>query len=683
MNVRRPGIYTVLWLLLLLASQSGRAQGGIVEGLTNRINNFSNSGGASGGDSLKSRWKYEETTNVQVFFRDSTRSYGLDSSILDYTIRFPIPATHLFLGNTGSPTRSLLFDPRPVAGFDPGFHAYDAYKIPLEKIRFFNATKPFTELSYTLAGRGEQIIDILHTQNLKPYWNIGLQYRMINAPGTFRNQKSNHNNYLVTSWYQSPNKRYNNYAVFLLNSLEAGENGGIRNDKDYLNNPVYADDRYTIPTYLGGTPNYTNNFFSTNISTGNKYKETTLLLRQQYDFGRKDSVVTDSTVIPLFFPRLRFEHEFRYGSYRYNYVDQPSASLDAQNVPDSVYYDSVYQLRVRKDTGLNIVDRWREITNDFSVYQFPDANNLHQFIKVGIALQLLNGEVQTERSLHNLIGHGEYRNQSKNGKWDINASGKLYLSGYNVGDYHVYVSLLRLINPRVGSLQAGFENINRTPPFVFSPSSNFGVITRGPNFSKENTVHLFASLFQPKLQIQLRGDYYLITNYLYLKDFYKIQQESAPFNVLRISASKHFRFGRFLHLYSDLYLQQPTGAVEVNMPLFFTRQRFGYQGKLGTKKMNIAFGTELRYHTPYKADNYSPVLGQFFYQDSVRISNLPRIDLYSHLQIRNFRAFVRLENLNTVTFRDGLDFTNNNLVAPGYPNPGLIFRLGIYWGFVN
>jgi len=31
----------------------------------------------------------------------------------------------------------------------------------------------------------------------------------------------------------------------------------------------------------------------------------------------------------------------------------------------------------------------------------------------------------------------------------------------------------------------------------------------------------------------------------------------------------------------------------------------------------------------------------------------------------------------------GFAFVNNNLAAPLYPMPGLFFRLGIYWGFVN
>src|SRR5206468_7463087 len=138
--------------------------------------------------------------------------------------------------------------------------------------------------------------------------------------------------------------------------------------------------------------------------------------------------------------------------------------------------------------------------------------------------------------------------------------------------------------------------------------------------------------------------------------------------------------------HADVYFQQVVGNAPLNVPVIYTRNRIAYEGNLGFKNLDIALGTEVRYHTPYKADDYSPVLGQFFYQDSISISNnLPNISAYIHFRIRSFKAFIRAENLNTARKMStgGFGFTNNNLVAPGYPLPGLQFRLGIYWSFVN
>ena len=61
---------------------------------------------------------------------------------------------------------------------------------------------------------------------------------------------------------------------------------------------------------------------------------------------------------------------------------------------------------------------------------------------------------------------------------------------------------------------------------------------------------------------------------------------------------------------------------------------------------------------------------------------LPEIAAYFHFRIRTFTAYVRLENLNSFDPSTG-KFTRNNIVSPGYPYPGMVFRLGVYWSFIN
>lgn len=674
--------------MICFASVAKAQRPNILQTIGNRASGFGSGSGGSSNDSLQHRNKYEDSLTLRIFYRDSTTIHQLDSSISDFTKRFPIPATHIFLGNTGAATRSLLFAPAMKAGWDPGFHALDVYKWQLDKVQFFNTTRPYTEMNYLLGARAEQIIEVLHTQNIKPNWNFSLHYRLINSPGTFRNQTSNHNNYWFTSKFQSRNKQYNNYFVLLGNRLQVGENGGIKNNEDYLNNPVYAKDRSLIPTNIGGDPYPGTNFFSNSLYTGNRYKEFNFLLRQQYDFGRKDSlVVNDSTVIQLFYPNVRFEHTFNYGTYRYSFQDFPASSGTQQNIPDSAWYARNYGISIPKKDSLFFNDNWKEISNDFSIYQFPDPKNLQQFIKLGAQLQLLQGNFFRDSaalpstSLQNVIAHGEYRNLTKNKKWDMLAQGQLWLAGYNAGNYHAYISLQRL-NSKLGNFQLGFENVNRSPWFNYDTRSGF-YLDAPQTFKNENTTHLFASMFLKKLQLQLSGDYYLIGNYLYLTNFYRLQQESSIFNVLRINALKTFTIARHWNWRAEVYVQQKAGNANLNIPLVYTRNRLMYEGNLGFKNLNIAFGLEGRYYTPYKADNYSPIRGQFFYQDSVTIRNLPDISLFLHFKIRGFTAYVRAENLNTARTFGGLQFNNNNLAAPGYPTPGLNIRLGIYWSFVN
>jgi hypothetical protein len=118
------------------------------------------------------------------------------------------------------------------------------------------------------------------------------------------------------------------------------------------------------------------------------------------------------------------------------------------------------------------------------------------------------------------------------------------------------------------------------------------------------------------------------------------------------------------------------------LPLLFTRNRFAYEGKF-FKTLNLSTGVELRYHTAYKADGFSPVLGQFFLQNTETIKNLPDIAAYLHFRIRSMAVFIRAENLNTVQATPSFGFVNNNFATPNQPTPGFFVRLGIFWGFVN
>ena len=358
--------------MVVVATSSINAQGGILR----RVGSGglpSGSGAAS--DSFERRNRFEDSITIYYRYLDSSRNYFLDSSLNDFSKRFPVPYTYHYLGNPGTAAKSILFHPAKQTGFTPGFPAFDVYRWSIDKVRFFTATRPYTELGYVLGSQAQQIIEVMHTQNFKPHWNISLNYRLINAPGFFKNQHTNHNNYLFTSWYNSPNRRYNNFLILVGNKLQTGENGGIQTGEDYLNDPTY-DDRLSVPVKLGSGDAFSRNLFNDALQTGNRSRDFTALMRQQYDLGRKDSLVTDSTVIPLFFPRLRFEHTFK--------TSQFQAPVFATIQPTLFIMMQFYGVMLRDSIDtIQRTDKWRELSNDFSIYQFPDAKNLQQFIKAG------------------------------------------------------------------------------------------------------------------------------------------------------------------------------------------------------------------------------------------------------------------------------------------------------------
>src|SRR5688572_20298794 len=100
----------LLFLASLLTIQAGAQN--VLQGIGDRIPRLGgSSGGVSTSDSLKSRAKAEESITLRYYLLDSSRAKKLDTTISDFTYRFPIPGTHTYLGNTGSATKSLIYAP--------------------------------------------------------------------------------------------------------------------------------------------------------------------------------------------------------------------------------------------------------------------------------------------------------------------------------------------------------------------------------------------------------------------------------------------------------------------------------------------------------------------------------------------------------------------------------------------
>jgi hypothetical protein len=647
------------------------------------------SGGNRGGskkDSLRHRTGLEDTLTLTYRFLDSTHIYRLDTSVADIDKFYPVPSIYRTLGgNVGTAAKSIVFTPNFKPGWDAGFHSYDIYRLTWENTRFFTTTRPYTEMEYLLGSANEQNIRVLHTQNINEHWNFAFQYRLTGGPGQYKSEKSNHNNYALYTWYESPRKRYHLYGGFLANNLKSEENGG------FINNSVLYSSSYTnrfeVPTNVGGNTDYQSNIFNTTLETGTHYSDFQLLLRQQYDLGQQDSViVNDSTTYYLFYPRIRLQHTLQINTYNYQYVD---------NSPDSSthFYQKAYNFLSTPLPGFYIQDRWSQIINDFALYQYPVAKNPSQYLTEGISLETLRGTFFSSiKEFYNVYGHAEYRNQTRNKKWDIDLHGKLYLEGYNIGNYDLYGSIARSLGRRIGYLQAGFENTLRTPSYIYQKYSSFNFNNTGITTpTNENNSQVFGSLWMPYLKMNIAAHYYLMTNYTYLKDYTGVAQYSSPFNILQLAVQKETHLTKRWVWYGDFYLQQVTGDAPVRVPLFYTRDRFVYEGRL-YRKLNLATGLEIRYATAYKTDMYSPLLGQFFPQlgqsDSpygtspIIYHNRPRIDAFVHFRIHTFYLIARAENLNTLSLSP-FGFKTVNQPYVGFADPGLIIHFGISWGFVN
>jgi hypothetical protein len=673
-------IVATLFFLALMQSALPQIPGALSRGMFGGGNKSASTSTRVGGSDTSSknstlgfehRDDAKDSISIGFKFLDSIRNNKLDSSINDFYNYFIVPAAQQYLGNNGSPGYSLIYTPFLKPGWDAGFHAFDAYRLTLENTRFFKTNKPFSQMGYQLASGKEQMIKLLHTQNPRPNLNFGFEYRLISAPGFFVTQNTNLNNYRLFSNYQCKRKRYAAFFTLLANTFKASENGGMKNDS-LLDDKDFSK-RFTIPVNLGGDATIQPNPFKSSVSTGNIYKEATFFVRQTYDIGKKDSVeVNDSTTEYVFYPKLRFQHSFSYNSYSYQFKDI---------VADSSIYQQWYDttLKKKRDT-LMVIDQWKIVTNDFSLIQFPDTKNAAQFLLAGARVENLKGIFAGgDKNFYNIVLHGEYRNKTRNRLWDILAKGEFYLNGINSGDYSAFATLSRTLNKKLGSVRLLFNNVNRSPSFIYTGYSSFN-FGNGGDYKKENITVLKASAENPYFNISFTN--YLLTNYLYFTDYYHTAQYDRLINLIQATVSKKIPLSRRWNWYTEITLQQTDGAAPIKVPFVFTRNRLAYEGVF-YKNLNLSAGIDFRYYTSYNAYNYSPVMGQFVRQDTVATKNRPDVSGFLHFRIKSFTAYLRLENLNAIDFSNGFGFTKNNFAAPHYVYQGLIFRFGILWNFVN
>ena len=635
-----------------------------------RFNSFGGGGGGAT-DSLQKRDKAEDSIAIYYRLYNSLAIRNMDTSVNDFFSKFILPYSNYNLGNLGNASKSYLFNPLQRGGWDAGFRSYEVYNYTLEQTPFYQTTKPYTELGYLLGGKGEQLIELLHTQNKTKQFNYSFAYRFSNAPGNLKNQHANLNNMRITANYQSKRKRYASYWVMLLNKSASSENGGLVNsnliDSLSLNNP------YELETRLGISGVSFRNPFNTSIATGTTYKEQNFVWKQTYDIGQKDSVVKDTVTTYLFYPRLRFQNEIKYQSNQFAFADANPLALN---------YEQYFNYKLPVGQTMLFQDQWKRFTNEFSLVSFPEKTNPNQFLQVGLGYQQLNfNDTLLSWSNHDVYGLGVYKNKTKNLRWDIQASGKLFLNGYHAGDYEALFSLTSVFNKKGDQVALWLQNSNRTPSFNRLGITAFP-ISKLSTIDKENIIELGAMWDQKSRGLTASFQYKLIQNFQYFGSGYQPLVYDKALSYIKGTVSNQLKLSTHWNWYNELSLQFVDPNAPLHLPVIFTRQRLAFEGNF-FKNLFLSTGLELIYHSAFQPDAYMPLTGQFYLQDQFTTNNRPIANAFLNFRIKRFKGFIRMEQLNTLLATSNQLGTRYQFTAPNYLGTGTWLRVGIWWNFIN
>jgi hypothetical protein len=154
-------------------------------------------------------------------------------------------------------------------------------------------------------------------------------------------------------------------------------------------------------------------------------------------------------------------------------------------------------------------------------------------------------------------------------------------------------------------------------------------------------------------------------------------QYASTINYVSVKLNKEITFGRFALDNTVLYQKTDQNDAILNVPEIVTRNTIYYTNYLFKKALFLQTGITLNYFTSYLANDYNPVIGEFFIQDKKEIGNYPNLDFFINARIQRTRIYLKAEHFNS-------SFTGNNFYsAPNNPYRDFTIRFGLIWNFFN
>lgn len=616
-------------------------------------------------------WRNER---ARLTFRkaNSNAVYIPDTSLHTFHRRPFIQPWHGNLGNHGSAAFNWFFTPEYRVGPTLGYHVFDVYRYHPDSLYYYNTNRPYSNFIFQLGGKLEQTAQIMHTQNIRPHWNVALQYRKLTSPGAYVMQRTNHDNAWITTNFQSPKLRYKLYGAIVYNQQQQDENGGIT-DEGFLDSAAFGD-RRTIPVRFDNARIGT---VGDNVRSGitNTQRDVSVLLQHSYTFGPIDTLYNeDSTRYSLELkPRFGISHRLQIGYERHSYRDMRS---------DSLRYVDFFNQPLRREGQDSVVSVQRVFTIDNRIMLNSFIGKKENLLSFSAGLGTRNDKFRTHYGIgtnaNNVFSNyliGELKKEILQQKqWFYNASAMLYLTG-TPGSSLLNIEAGKDLGYNWGSLRAGFSQSINSAPYSYEIYQN-QYDTMLTSFGKESITQISGTYDNYRRGVSGGVRNYLINNYIFINEQQRPDQSSETFNITQVWLNKIFRLGKFV-LDNELVYQQKAGNAPVNIPSLIGRHQLSIETNLFKSSLYIASGVEVRYHTAFSPMAYSTYLNRFYYQNAYYLTNTPSGAVFFNFSIKQFRAYFMGDQIQQLFLKE------NVINAPGYPMPDFTIRFGFSWTLIN
>jgi len=529
-----------------------------------------------------------------------------------------------------------------------GFKAKQFNYLDANEVQYFSVATPITDLYFKTVSEQGQSVDAFITLNISPQLNFSIGYKGLRSLGKYLNSLSSFGNFTFTTSFLSKSKHYFANFHYISQDSYNQEDGGIADIANFASGNTNFSQRSRLEIFFKD---------ASSLFKGKRY-----FIYHGYYFNPKANS-----------GRLGIYHELNYESKMFEF-SSPSPILrygtayTMSNSFDVTKFNSFYN-----KMGLSYTN------STFGDYRFFVEN--YHYANFYNRILLSNNQILVPNLVSNSINAigGASNFKFKNLKIGVEAStsiseqkfSKLAISStYNLSEKSL-LSVAYLYTSKIPDLnytlfQSSFLVYNWYKQFLNERKSQFIVKAKTPWFGAEFS-------------------YSQLNNYLYFSNdsvsdtliATTPKQYTNPINYLSVKLSKDFRLGKF-GLDNTVLLQQVSQNTSIlNVPKWVTRNTLYYQEYLFKRALFLQTGFTFQAFSSYYANEYNPLIGEFYAQDTVKIGNFPLVDFFIDAKVRQMRIFLKAEHFNS-------GFTGRDYyAAPTYPYRDFIVRFGIIWTFFN
>lgn len=583
-------------------------------------------------------------------------SIALDTILIDLNNFNPIFKNNISmssLGNLGSPYRSNIFIERNFKETVTFLKPIRIYLQKSEDVLYFNTKTPFSSIYYTHSGskqESEDILKLLHSQNINEFWNFAISYNLITSEGLYSNQKNKLYDFTFSTNYSKD--RYSFNAMLNSNKVLLNDNGGIENASDLDDSGVRTRN---VSVNLSDTKNKINNF---NFLNTHKYGLGDF--KEIINRGDTTKIYPVNVVYTMTYESnsRKFIETLEDTDYQNTYFDE-SSSFDQEEY--SIFRNSAQLLfNENKDRVIPLGLRF-QLSNELINYKTRlENNNIYKY---------------TSRDYHNNeILANAYSKTGGFMSWDAKAS--FVFEGYRSGNINLKANLIKWIDKKTNHgvlISAAME----------SESANFFYNEYNGNhqqwknsFDSQVRTNFSIEYFNDKYKLKIGARIDNIDSYIYFDTEALVKQYDDKLTVFTAFLDKDIRLGHF-NFNQRLVLQNSSNKDVLPLPKLTLYSNNYYSNTFFKDALDVQIGFSVRYNTSYYAPSYMASITQFHLQKEVKLGDLPLLDVFLNFRIGRTKFFVKYEHLNSFIG------TKNYFNTLHYPLNPASLKYGLVWTFYN